>query len=220
MTASKMATAQRRTTRKRRDESAEQQVPAAEVARPVTRRARRQPAEPAPGAPASAPRRTPTRGTSTKRTSAPVPAVAPCVDLELLQNLSAEAARNHVERYLHDVMSAGDADAFEASSYRWELHLVEIEQLRLVRGVDLDRKKVRRYGGVLKRGGAFPAVIGLGGDGREVTRDVLLCDGYHRAAAMRDAGIHFVWAWLATGLWPTSSTVINSRTVCAGSARN
>lgn len=206
MGAGKTATTERRTVRKRRDVAAERQVPAATgTVRTAPRRSRRQPAAAAPATePTATARRTSTRATTT-RTPARVPSFAPCLDLERLQSLSPEAARQHVENYLHEVMSADDADAFEASSYRWELHLVEIEQLRLVRNVDLDPKKVRKYRGVLKRGGAFPALLGLGGEGRDVTRDVLLCDGYHRAAAMRDCGIHYVWTWLAAGLWqPTS----------------
>lgn len=223
MAAGKPATTQRRTTRKRRD-AAEQGAPAAkEVARPATRRTRKA-AEPSNAAtskatapkattrkstpPKSAPRRASgrssqgaSRATRARRAPAAPPPAAPCLDLERLQSLTPEAARDHVERYLYDVMSADDAGAFEAASYRWELHFVEIEQLRLVRGVDLDRKKLRRYRDVLKRGGAFPALIGLGGDGSDVTRDVLLCDGYHRAAAMRDHGVHYVWVWLATSLW-------------------
>ncbi len=205
MGAGKTATTERRAVRKRRDVAAVRHVPAATgTVRTAPRRSRRQPAAAAPAAePTAAPRRTSTRATTRK--PARVPSFAPCLDLERLQSLSPEAARQHVENYLHQVMSAGDADAFEASSYRWELHLVEIEQLRLVRNVDLDPKKVRKYRGVLKRGGAFPALLGLGGEGRDVTRDVLLCDGYHRAAAMRDCGMHYVWAWLAAGLWkPTS----------------
>jgi len=129
------------------------------------------------------------------------PAVAPCADLETLRMLAPEAARDHVAAYLRDVMSPDEADAFEAGGYRWELHLVAIDELCLVRGIELDSAKLRRYRRVLARGSRFPALVGLGGDGADVTRGVLLCDGYHRAVAMRDAGIHYVWAWLATGVW-------------------
>lgn len=156
------------------------------------------PAEPpAPAAP-----RKPTA--ATRRNTRPLanpPAVAPCADLETLQSLSPEAAREHVAAYLRDVMAPDEAEAFEAGGYRWELHLVAIDEFRLVRGIELDRDKLRRYRRALARGRRFPAVVGLGGDGQDVTHGVLLCDGYHRAVAMRDAGIHYVWAWLATAVW-------------------
>jgi hypothetical protein len=121
--------------------------------------------------------------------------------LDELRALPMEQARKHVHAYLHGVMASADADAFEALVYRWELHLVEIEQVRLVRGVDLDAKKLRTYRMRLARGGGFPPLVALGSEGRHVTEGVLLCDGYHRAAAIRNAGIPFVWAWLAVGLW-------------------
>ncbi len=157
---------------------------------------------PVPAQPATRSTRPPRSGRVRARNGqAQLPAVAPCPELETLQTLTPAEARAHVERYLHAVMPASDADAFEASAYRWELHLIEIEQLQLVHGVDLDRPKLRRYGGVLRRGGGFPPLIGLGGDRGRVTEGVLLCDGYHRAVAMRDAGLHFVWAWLAVGMW-------------------
>ena len=218
MAAAKTATTQRRSVRKQRDVATEQMAPAVPAAAP--RRGRRSPASTAQAAePATAPRRAPIRAATKRSTPAAPPSAAPCVDLERLQSLGPEAAREYVECYLHNVMSGSEADAFEASSYRWELHLVEIEQLRLVRGVDLDRKKVRRYHTVLKRGGAFPALIGLGGDGHDVTRDVLLCDGYHRAAAMRDYGVHYVWAWLATGVWRPASASFATATPTAAATR-
>jgi hypothetical protein len=106
-----------------------------------------------------------------------------------------------VDAYLHAVMPTEDADAFEALSYRWELHLVDVEQMLLVHGVDLDAKKLRSYRMRLAHHGGFPPLVGLGSEGRRVTEGVLLCDGYHRAVAIRNAGIPFVWAWLAVGLW-------------------
>jgi hypothetical protein len=134
------------------------------------------------------------------------PAVAPCPDLDDLRALDADAARTHVDAYLHQVMAACHADDFEALSYRWELHLVELEQLCLLRSVDLSRRKLAHYRGVLRKHGGFPPLIGLGGDHRDTTRGVLLCDGYHRAVAMRDVGMHFAWVWLAVGAWtPTAS---------------
>ena len=155
------------------------------------------------GAPAPAAPRTPA-AVSRRRHPRPLanpPSVAPCANLETLQRLSPEAAREHVVAYLREVMSPDEANAFEAGGYRWELHLVAIDEFRLLRGVELDTAKLRRYRRALARGTCVPAVVGLGGDGADVTRGVLLCDGYHRAVAMRDAGIHYVWAWLATGIW-------------------
>lgn len=138
---------------------------------------------------------------ATRRNTRPLadpPPVAPCADLNTLQALSPAQAREHVASYLRDVMSPDEASAFEVYRYRWDLHLVAIDHLHLVRGVELDRAKLRRFRRALARGACFPAVVGLGNDGEDVTGDVLLCDGYHRAVAMRDAGIPFVWAWLAT----------------------
>jgi hypothetical protein len=129
------------------------------------------------------------------------PAVAPCPDLDDLRALSAEAARTHVDAYLHEVMPARQADDFEARSFRWELHLVKLDQLCLLRRVDLSKRKLGRYRAVLRRHGGFPPLIGLGGDGHDATRGVLLCDGYHRAVAMRDVDLHFAWMWLAVGPW-------------------
>lgn len=143
------------------------------------------------------------------------PAVVPCLVLDDLQSLSPNQARHRVNDYLHAVMSTEDADAFEALAYRWELHLVEVEQLQLVRGVDLDTKKVRRYTTVLRQGGGFPPLIGLGSEGSRVTENVLLCDGYHRADAIRRAGIHFVWAWLAVDLWREVPAVAASHPAAA-----
>ncbi|HLZ23138.1 MAG TPA: hypothetical protein VKQ30_13540 [Ktedonobacterales bacterium] len=150
---------------------------------------------------AAAPR---TLTAATRRHTRPLanpPAAAPCADLETLQALAPEAARDHVAAYLRDVMSPDEADAFEASNYRWDLHLVAIDEVCLVRGIELDTAKLRRYRRALARSTRFPALVGLGGDSSDVTRGVLLCDGYHRAVAMRDAGIHYVWAWLATDIW-------------------
>src|SRR5579859_2294024 len=59
-----------------------------------------------------------------------IPAVAPCADFDTLRSLSPDDARAHVDAYLHAVMPAEEADAFEALRYRWELHLVELDQLR------------------------------------------------------------------------------------------
>ena len=130
-----------------------------------------------------------------------LPSVAPCLELETLRALGPDEARRRVNAYLYDVMPGEDADAFEAMNYRWELHLVDIEQMRMVRGVELDPKKVRRYTAALRRGGGFPALVGLGGEGKRAPDDILLCDGYHRVAAMRRAGIYYGWAWLAVDLW-------------------
>ncbi len=129
------------------------------------------------------------------------PAIAPCLGLDALRALSLEAAREHVDAYLHAVMAVEDADDFEARAYRWELHLVDVEHMRLVSGVDLDAKKLRSYRMRLARGGGFPPLVGLGGEGKRVTEGVLLCDGYHRAVAIRNAGIPFVWTWLAVDMW-------------------
>lgn len=143
------------------------------------------------------------RGRSPRRRVAQVdhPAVAPCVELDSLRMLDAEQAREHVGAYLQAVMPAEDAEAFEADAYRWELHLVELDQIRLVRGVDLTPSRVKRYRAAMNKGVAFPPLIGLGGEGATPTEDTLLCDGYHRVAAMRSARFHFAWMWLAVGLW-------------------
>lgn len=151
---------------------------------------------------------------ATRRNTRPLtnpPSAASCADLKILQSLTPVAARDHVTVYLRDVMAPEEADAFEASAYRWELHLVAVDELCLVRGIELDRNKLRRYRRALARGSAFPAVVGLGGDAADVTRGVLLCDGYHRAVAMRDAGIHYVWAWLATGTWRPAPVIAPTR---------
>lgn len=144
------------------------------------------------------------RGTRGRAASAPQadrPAVAHCAELDTLRKMSAEQAREHVDRYLHTVMSAGEAHAFEAQSYRWELHLVALDQLCLLRTVDLSQTKLRRYRTVLRKNGGFPPLVGLGGEGKESTQGVLLCDGYHRAVAMRDLGLSFAWVWLAVAPW-------------------
>ena len=142
-----------------------------------------------------------------------LPAVVSCPGLAELQTLSPEGARRHVDAYLHEVMPSKDADDFEALSFRWELHLVALDQLTLLRTVDLSPKKLRRYRSVIRRGGVFHPLIGLGGDGPRITENVLLCDGYHRVTAMRDVGVHFAWIWLAAGRWeppisPASSTTL------------
>lgn len=129
------------------------------------------------------------------------PAVAHCAELETLRALSAEQAREHVDAYLHTVMAERDARAFEALSYQWELHLVALDQLSLLRTVDLSQTKLRRYRTVLRKDGGFPPLVGLGGEGHEPTQGVLLCDGYHRAMAMRDVGLSFAWVWLAVAPW-------------------
>ena len=136
-----------------------------------------------------------------------LPSVAPCLELETLRALDPDEARRYVNAYLNDVMPGEDADAFEAMNYRWELHLVDIEQVRMVRGVELESKKVRRYTATLRRAGGFPALVGLGGEGKRPTDDILLCDGYHRVAAMRRAGIYYAWAWLAVDLWRPALSV-------------
>ena len=144
------------------------------------------------------------------------PAVAGCPGLDDLRALAPAAARQHVYDYLHAVMSPDDADTFEALAYRWELQLVKIDRVRLVRGVKLDPKKVRRYRAVLRRGGGFPPLVGLGGEGEWATESVMLCDGYHRIAATRNTGIYFVWVWLAVGLWDESQTLVPATSSPAG----
>jgi len=129
-----------------------------------------------------------------------LPALIYCPNLTELQALSPEEARQHVNDYLHEVMSAEDADAFEALAYCWELHLVRLDQLRLLPRVDLSQRKLRHYRAVIRKGGAFPPLVGLGGEGKQVTENVLLCDGYHRVMAMCDLEVYFAWIWLATGL--------------------
>jgi hypothetical protein len=142
------------------------------------------------------------------------PAVAPCPDLDDLRALTAQAARDHVDAYLHQVMPVRQADDFEARGFRWELHLVKLDQLCLLRQVDLSKRKLGHYRAVLRKHGGFPPLIGLGGDGHDATRGVLLCDGYHRAVAMRDVDLHFAWMWLAVGTWveaPDSTALALSR---------
>src|SRR5262249_785537 len=87
------------------------------------------------------------------------PAVAPCVELDRLRVLAPEEARWHVHGYLHDVMLAHEADDFEALRYCWELHLVELEQLCLIRSVELSKRKLGHYRAVLRKGGGFPPLI-------------------------------------------------------------
>ncbi len=156
----------------------------------------------------TAPRQATKRATAARRRQVARidrPAVAPCPQLDDLRALPPVAARDHVDAYLHGVMSARQADDFEALRYRWELHLVELEQLCLLRSVDLSKRKLGHYRAVLRKHGGFPPLIGLGGDGHEPTHNVLLCDGYHRAVAMRDVGMHFAWIWLAVGAWPMAT---------------
>ncbi|HKB48454.1 MAG TPA: hypothetical protein VKC57_12200 [Ktedonobacterales bacterium] len=133
------------------------------------------------------------------------PAVAPCPELDTLRALVPDQARLHVHAYLCTVMRRRNADDFEALRYRWELHLVELNQLCLVPSVDLSRRKLGHYRAVLRQGSGFPPLIGLGGDNKDVTHDVLLCDGYHRAVAMRDVGMHFAWMWLAVASWESAA---------------
>ena len=186
------------------------------------RRARHTPAVPAPTSPREAVDRPPTPGK--QRSAAPsapaqkkpaparpraqrspaqtlLPPVAPCDDLMALLALDADAARDHVDALLHSAMPAAQADAFEVRAYRWELHLVALDQLCLLRAVDLVPSRIRRYRTALRRGASCAPLIGLGGDGKSAAEDVLLCDGYHRAVALRDAGIHFAWVWLAVAAW-------------------
>lgn len=146
--------------------------------------------------------------TRTRRAATPTVdglVVAPCAALDTLRTLQPDAARLHVHAYLHDVMSNDDADAFEALSYRWELRLVTLDTLMSVRGIDLDRRTLTRYRAALRRGSAFPPLIGLGGEGSEPAQNALLCDGYHRAAAMLAVGIRFAWIWLAVDVWRAES---------------
>src|SRR5260370_36862253 len=96
-------------------------------------------------------------------------------------------------------MSPDDADTFEVLAYRWELQLVKIDRVRLVRGGKLDPKKVRRYRAVLRRGGGFPPLVGLGGAGEWATESGMLCDGYPRMSPTRNTGSYFVRVWLARG---------------------
>lgn len=149
------------------------------------------------------PKPTPGRTTHAPRSRAQslLPPVAPCDDLMALFALDPAAARDHVDAALHAAMPAAQADAFGARDYRWELHLVALDQLCLLRGVDLVPSRIRRYRAALRRGASCAPLIGLGGDGKSPAEDVLLCDGYHRAVALRDAGIHFAWVWLAVGIW-------------------
>lgn len=184
-----------------------------------TRRAPHQPAVPAvptsPQAPAPRPKKpasranhgapakpaTPPRRASRSTARYLLPPVAPCDDLMALFALEPAAARDHVDAALHAAMPAAQADTFEARSYRWELHLVALDQVCLLRGVDLVPSRIRRYRTALRRGASCAPLIGLGGEGKSPAEDVLLCDGYHRAIALRDTGIHYAWVWLAVGAW-------------------
>lgn len=156
-----------------------------------------------PTTPASAaPRQRATRRPRKQITSdVDLPAVAPCNDLETLRHLTPDATRHHVNDYLHAVMSTEQADDFEALTYQWELHLVELDHIQLLRQVEMNRRKLSRYRTALRKGAAFPPLVALGGDCPQPTEGVLLCDGYHRIVAMRDIGLHFAWVWLAVGLW-------------------
>ena len=126
---------------------------------------------------------------------------APCLRLRSLRRLDAVAARDYVTAYLAAVMSADDAAAFEADQFQWTLHRVSMNQIQLLRAVEIDPATIRHYSSLLADGARLPPLIGLGGDGDNATHGVLLCDGYHRAMAMRDAGMKYVWMWLATGSW-------------------
>ncbi len=158
------------------------------------------PAQPAPASTAPRQRATRRPRTQTAR-DVDLPAVAPCNDLETLRHLTPDATRHHVNDYLHAVMPAEQADDFEALTYQWELHLVELDHIQLLRQVEMNRRKLSRYRTALRKGAAFPPLVALGGDGAQPTEGVLLCDGYHRIVAMRDIGLHFAWVWLAVGLW-------------------
>ena len=218
-------TARRRAARTRREANGMAEAlpePAAAPTNPTPRRhARRATSaghvEPPPGE--SVKRQRPARRARHSRAAAIAqvdrPAVAPCADLDALRALDGAAARANVDTYLHGVMGANEADGFEVLRYRWALHLVEIGQLVGLRSVDLTQGKLRRYRAALNRGDAFPPLVGLGGDGKDVTAGVLLCDGYHRAMAMRDAGLHFAWMWLAVGVWERAETEL----VAAGERR-
>lgn len=146
-----------------------------------------------------------------------LPAVAPCKDMETLRQLTPDATRHHVHRYLHTAMPAEQANDFEALAYRWELHLVELDHIQLLRQVDLNRRKLSRYRTALRKGSSFPPLVALGGDGAEPTEGVLLCDGYHRIIAMRDIGLNFAWVWLAVGLWREQPSTTNKIPMLSGS---
>lgn len=137
-----------------------------------------------------------------------LPPVAPCDDLMALFALDPPAARDHVDAVLHAAMPAAQADAFEARGYRWKLHLVALDQLCLLRAVDLVPSRIRRYRAALRRGASCTPLIGLGGEGKSPDENVLLCDGYHRAVALRDAGIHFAWVWLAVDAWKDAADAV------------
>jgi hypothetical protein len=145
-----------------------------------------------------------------------LPPVVRCPNLRDMQALSPEEARRHVDMYLHEVMAAEDADAFVALSYLWELHLVPLDQLSLLRTVDLSPAKVRAIRAVIRKGGELPPLVGLGGEGKQVTENVFLCDGYHRARAMYDLGIHFAWVWLAICTWERRASLTTVTPLLAG----
>jgi hypothetical protein len=145
-----------------------------------------------------------------------MPPVVRCPNLQDLQALSPEGARRHVDTYLHEVMASEDADAFGALSYLWELHLVPLDQLSLLRTVDLSPAKVRSMRAVIRKGGELPPLVGLGGEGKQVTENVFLCDGYHRARAMYDLGIHFAWVWLAICTWERRAPLTAAMSLLAG----
>ncbi|MGZ6391053.1 MAG: hypothetical protein ACXWQZ_17580 [Ktedonobacterales bacterium] len=146
-----------------------------------------------------------------------LPAVAPCKDLETLRHLTPDAARHHVHHYLHTTMPAQQANDFEAFTYRWELHLVELDHIHLLRQVDVNRRKLSRYRTALRKGASFPPLVALGGDGAQPTEDVLLCDGYHRIIAMRDIGLHFAWVWLAVDPWREQASITHEIPALTGS---
>jgi hypothetical protein len=207
-------TAPRRKTAVPADEAGADAPAAASVAmrtRRTTATSGDRPAGAAPTRPRARPTQHPTAEPQYDR-----PAVAACPGLDDLRALAPAAARQHVHEYLHAVMSSDDADTFEALAYRWELQLVKIDRVRLVRGVKLAPKKVRRYRAVLRRGGGFPPLVGLGGEGEWATESVMLCDGYHRIAATRNTGIYFVWVWLAVGLWYELQTLVPATSGPAG----
>lgn len=165
------------------------------------------PIPPATPANTATPRPTAPRSRARVARAIDLPAIAPCKDLETVRHLTPDATRHHVNRYLHTVMPAEQAGDFDALAYHWELHLVELDHIQLLRQVDMNRRKLSRYRTALRKGASFPPLVALGGDGAQPTDGVLLCDGYHRIIAMRDIGLHFAWVWLAVDLWREQASV-------------
>lgn len=202
--------------RKKRTSTQKRTATPSEAAQPLQPDATR-PSTPLPSSPDAPAHPTPDAASSRQRTTrrprkqiarnVDLPAVAPCDDLEALRHLTPDATRHHVNEYLHAVMPTEQADDFEALTYHWELHLVELDHIQLLRQVEMNRRKLSRYRTALRKGAAFPPLVALGGDGAQPTESVLLCDGYHRIVAMRDIGLHFAWVWLAVGLWREHAAV-------------